>query len=350
MAGLPCLMIRGGTSRGAYFHGRDLPSDTVLRDRMLVRVMGGPDALQIDGIGGGHPLTSKVAVVDPAQDDEADVDFLFLQIDPAAQTVSDVQNCGNILAGVGLFALAEGLVVAGDGTTVVRVRMLNSGALCHLEMPTPHGQIQTEGETIIDGVPGAGAPIVCNYMDVAGATCGAMLPTGGVVDVIDGVRVTAVDNGMPVVVLRAEDLGVGGNEAPHDLDNNTYLKAQLENIRLQIGRAMNLGDVTAKSVPKMCLVSKPTSGGLVMTRTFIPHSCHKTIGVLGAVSTATACLLPGSAVAGLAQQPSGNPKIVRIEHAAGALALKLDMDAQGNVRRAGVLRTGRLLFKGEVFV
>lgn len=317
---------------------------------MLISVMGGPDALQIDGIGGGHPLTSKIAVISPSPDDDADVDFLFLQVDPTLQTVSDVQNCGNILAGVGLFALAEDLVAAGLDTTVVRVRMLNSNALCHLEMKTPGGRIQTEGETAIDGVPGTAAPIVCNYIGIAGSTCGALLPTGAIVDEIDGIRVTAVDNGMPVVVMCAEDLQVRGTESPEVLDGNTHLKAQLESIRLQIGPVMNLGDVSAKSVPKMCLVSKPVRGGLAMTRTFIPHSCHKTIGVLGAVSAATACLLPGSAVADLALSPQGNPKTVSVEHAGGSLGLKLDMDTQGDVRQAGVVRTGRILFKGEVFI
>lgn len=347
MTAIPCMLIRGGTSRGAYFHRADLPTDDEARNALLLRIMGGPDPLQVNGVGGGHPLTSKVAVVQPSQNPKADVDFLFLQIDPIAQTVSDVQNCGNILAGVGLFAIAQGLVPAQDPTTTVRVFMSNTGAMCHLDMQTPGGAVETEGDTAIDGVPGTAAPIVCNYLDIAGSACGALLPTGNAVDEIDGVALTCVDNGMPVVVMRAADLGVAGTESPAMLDDNDDLKSRLESIRLQLGPMMNLGDVREKSVPKMCLVSPPQNGGLVMTRTFIPHVCHKTIGVLGAVSAATACLTPGTPAAEVAEAPEGNGGAFDVEHPGGSLRVQLDMDADGTVRKAGIVRTGRVIFEGK---
>jgi 4-oxalomesaconate tautomerase len=344
------MMIRGGSSRGAYFHRDDLPVAPAARDGVLVRAMGGPDPLQVDGIGGGHPLTNKVAVVSASSDADVDIDYLFLQVDPASETVSDAQNCGNILAGVGLYAIAEGLVEVEDPVSRVRVRMLNTGAICHLEMETPGGVSQTLGDTAIDGVPGTGAPIVCNYLDIAGSACGALLPTGNVVDEIDGLRVTCIDNGMPVVAILAEDLGITGRERPEALDEDAALKARLEAIRLQAGPLMKLGDVSKKSVPKMCMVSPAQQGGLIMTRTFIPHVCHKTIGVLGAVSAATACLFADSSIAGVANVPTGNPRLVDVEHAAGSLRVQLSLDQIGKVTGAGIVRTGRILFKGEIYV
>lgn len=340
-------MLRGGSSRGAYFHAGDLPADSEARDALLVRIMGGPDPLQVDGIGGGHPLTSKVAVISPSPDEGADVDYLFLQVDPTRQTVSAAQNCGNLLAGVGVFALNEGLVVPGDPRSVVRVRMLNSGALCHLELETPNGTFEPDGETAIDGVPGSGSAIVCNYQGIAGSACGALRPTGNVIDRVGGVEVTTVDNGMPVVLLRARDVGIDGNEPPERLDANETLKAQLEALRLEVGPRMGLGDVRDASVPKMCLIS-PADDALLGTRTFIPHVCHRSIGVLGAVSVATAALWTGSVAEGIATVPAGNPKRCHLAHPSGHLEVQLDVGEDGEVRAAGVVRTARLLFRGEV--
>ena len=346
MPAIPCALIRGGTSRGAYFQAEDLPEDPAGRDALLARIMGGPDALQVDGIGGGHPLTSKVAVIAPPTRQPADVDYLFLQVDPTRQTVSDAQNCGNLLAGVGVFAIERGLVPARDGETTVCVHMVNTGALCRLVLRTPGRRLEVAGDTAIDGVPGTAAPIVCNYLDIAGSSCGALLPTGHAVDEIDGVAVTCVDNGMPVVVLRAADLGLEGAESPEALDGNKPLKERLERIRLQAGPRMRLGDVAAQSVPKMCLVSAPRRGGLVTTRTFIPHVCHRSIGVLGAVSTATACLLPEAPAAGLADAPDGNPKTLDVEHPSGSFQVRMRLGPDGSVTEAGVVRTARLLFSG----
>ena len=348
MTAIPCSLIRGGTSRGAYFLASDLPSETAARDALLTRILGGPDALQIDGIGGGHPLTSKVAILRATDEADIDLSYLFLQVDPAHQTVSAAQNCGNILAGVGVYALEHGLVAVTDPTTLVRVRMVNTGAVCHLEMPTPNGRMRMSGNTAIDGVPGTAAPIVCNYLSIAGSSCGALQPTGRVIDEAEGLEVTCVDNGMPVVVMRAQDLGINGDESPERLDADEPLKARLEAVRRAMGPRMQLGDVTSKSVPKLCLVSAPVNGGAISTRTFIPRTCHKSIGVLGAVSAATSCLLPGSVSERIADVPGGNRKVMDIEHPSGSLRIQLGLDAEGEVETAGVVRTARLLFRGEV--
>ena len=351
---IPCSVIRGGTSRGAYFSASDLPDDERARNRVLLAVLGGPDALQVDGIGGGHPLTNKIAILSRSSHEDADIDYLFLQVFSDEQKISATQNCGNILAGVGPFAIDHGMVSATDPESKIRVHMTNSGNLCELIVQTPGGAVAHCGDTAIDGVPGTSAAIVCNFLDVAGSATGALLPTGNTMDEIDGVQVTCIDNGMPIVVLRAEDLGCTGLETPDELDANKKLKDRLEAIRLELGYKMKLGDVTDETVPKMCLVSRPTGGGIVSTRTFIPHVCHHSIGVLGAVSVGTACLLPGTVANDIALPPEGDEKKLDIEHPSGALRIRLVVDDGAPpelfVKQAGVIRTARTLMRGEVFV
>lgn len=342
--------MRGGSSKGLYFLADALPADPELRDRVLVAAMGS-DARQIDGAGGAHPLTSKVAIVRRAAGPDADVEYLFAQVVVGEGRVDTTPNCGNMLAGVGPFALETGLLDAAASTTPVRVRMLNSGNLCELILQTPGGAVTYEGDAKIDGVPGSSAPIVCNYLDVAGSACGTLLPTGNVVDVIDGATITCIDNGMPVVVLRAADFGITGYETREALDANAELKRRLESIRLQIGPRMNLGDVANKVVPKMSLISPARTGGHVNTRTFIPRDCHAAIGVLGAVSVATACILPGSAAAGIATVPDGRVKQMSVEHPTGEFSVTLEVGGtpdRPSVLKAGLLRTARLIMKGEV--
>jgi len=348
--------MRGGTSKGTFFHALDLPTEDDLRNRVLSAVMGAGDPLQIDGMGGGHPLSSKVAVVALSETDRTEVEYLFLQVNPQTGEVDTTQNCGNMLVAVGPFAIEQGLVPVTGDETRLRVRMLNSGNLCELTVPTPGGQVRYEGETSIDGVPGTAAAILCNYLDVAGSATGAMLPTGNVLDRIDGVDVTLVDNGMPVVIVAAAALGIRGDEAPAQLETNHDLVARKESIRLQAGKLMGLGDVTAKTVPKVSVVSRPRAGGHLATRTFIPHACHKAIGVLGAASVATACLLEGSVAHALATEPEhGTAGIsdVVIEHPSGSLHLRLQVrrdDGELQFDGVGVLRTARMLFRGETFV
>jgi len=347
--GIRCMWMRGGTSKGAYFLADDLPTDTGARDRFLLGVMGSPDPRQIDGMGGADPLTSKVAVVSPSARDGVDVDYLFLQVVVDKPTVSDAQNCGNILAGVGAFAIERGLIEASDSETPVTIYMENTGQIAVARVTTPGRQVSYDGEARIDGVPGSASAVPLTFRDTAGSSCGSLLPTGNVVDVIDGIEVTCIDNGMPTVVMRAADLGIRGDESREELDADEGLKARLESIRLQVGPLMNLGDVSEKTVPKMSMVSAPTRGGAISTRTFIPHRCHASIGVLGAVSVATACAIAGSSAASLAQMPDGRSKNLQIEHPIGETTIVLEMDDAGAAESAAILRTARKLYDGEVF-
>ncbi|RAI63118.1 4-oxalomesaconate tautomerase [Pseudomonas fluorescens] len=346
---IPCLLMRGGTSKGAYFLASDLPARQALRDTVLLAVMGSPDARQIDGIGGGDSLTSKVAIIKPSTRAEADVDYLFAQVLVDEPRVDYGQNCGNILAGVGPFAIERGLVPATGDVTPVRIFMENTGQIAIAHVPTPGGAVSYSGEARIDGVPGCGAPLVVEFKDIAGSSCGALLPTGNVVDVFDGVEVTCIDNGMPVIVIRAEDLGLSGYEHPEQLDADTGLKARLESIRLQAGPRMNLGDVSQRNVPKMCLIAPAQAGGALSTRTFIPHRCHTSIGVFGAVSVAVACLVEGSVAAGVACVVEGDIKQLSVEHPTGEFTVEL-RPGHDRLMSCGLMRTARLLLDGAVCI
>ncbi|WP_334194363.1 4-oxalomesaconate tautomerase [Pararhodobacter sp.] len=345
--GIPCLWMRGGTSKGAYFLASDMPSETAARDALLLAIMGSPDARQIDGIGGADPLTSKVAILAPASRPDADVDYLFLQVYVDQALVSDAQGCGNILAGVGPAAIERGLVAPAGDETPVRIHMLNTGEVALARVQTPGGRVSYRGEARIDGVPGSHAPVPLMFQNIAGSMCGSLLPSGNVVDVIDGVDCTLIDNGMPCVIMEAAAFGLTGEESREVLDGDSALKAKLESIRLQVGPLMNLGDVTEKSVPKMTLVSRAKNGGAISTRSFIPHRCHASIGVFAAVSVATACTLEGSPAAKLAQLPADGRYL--IEHPTGAAEVLIETDSKGAVTGAGTLRTARKLFDGRVF-
>ena len=348
--GIRCMWMRGGTSKGAYFLANDLPSDAEARNAALLRVMGSPDPRQIDGMGGADPLTSKVAVVKKSERAGVDVDYLFLQVFVDQAIVTDAQNCGNILAGVGPFAVERGLVEATGNETSVTIFMENTGQVAVEKVATPNGKVSYAGEAKIDGVPGTASPIPVSFQDTAGSSCGALLPTGNVVDTIDGVKLTCIDNGMPCVVMKAEDMGITGTESREELEQNNELREKLESIRLQVGPLMNLGDVKEKSVPKMSMVSKATNGGAISTRTFIPHRCHASIGVLGAVSVATACILEGSPAKEIASLPTGKRLTLSVEHPIGEMSVILDLNNQGEAESAAILRTARKLFDGEVFV
>lgn len=347
-AGVRCMLMRGGTSKGAYFLASDLPADPAERDDLLLRIMGSPDARQIDGLGGAHPLTSKVAVVNPTTlDDGSDaVEYLFLQVSVDEALVSDRQNCGNLLAGIGPFAIERGLIEPRDGETLVPIRMVNTGGGAIAHVPTPGGAIDYDGETRIDGVPGTASAIVLDFEETAGSSTGALLPTGNAVDEVAGFPATLIDNGMPVVVLRASDLGITGEETPAELEANEELRDKLERIRLEAGPPMNLGDVRETTVPKLTMVSAPRDGGAVSTRTFIPHRCHTSIGVLGAASIAAAVLVPGSTADGVAVVPEGSR--LAIEHPTGALEVEVELDGH-DVRRTAIVRTARPIMDGVVF-
>jgi len=344
-----CTWMRGGTSKGGFFLKDDLPADPAARDAFLLRVMGSPDRRQIDGMGGADPLTSKVAVVAASTRDGVDVDYLFLQVFVDQAIVTDSQNCGNMLAGVGPFAIERGLIAAGDPQTRVAIFMENTGQVAVATVETPGGRVSYAGEARIDGVPGTAAPVPLEFRDTAGSSCGALLPTGNAVDVIAGTACTLIDNGMPCVVFKASDVGATGYEDRETLDGDIALKARIEAIRLAAGPLMNLGDVTDTSVPKMMLVAPPRRGGAVTVRSFIPHRAHATIGVLGAVSVATACLVPGSPAADVAAVPDGATRTLSVEHPTGEMSCVLTLDRAGQVMTAALLRTTRKLMEGEVF-
>lgn len=342
------MWMRGGTSKGGYFLTEDLPTNPADRDAALLRIMGSPDIRQIDGMGGADPLTSKIAVVQKSARNGVDVDYLFLQAFVDQPIVTDAQNCGNILAGVGPFAIERGLVAAQDGETPVTIYMENTGQIARAIVQTPKRRVTYQGAAEIDGVPNGSAPIPIEFQDTAGSSCGALLPTGNAVDTINGVEVTMIDNGMPCVVIRAEDMGITGFETPAELETNAPLREKLEALRLACGPLMNLGDVTEKTVPKMTMVSAPQTGGAIATRTFIPHRCHKTIGVLGAVSVATACLLKGSPAYDLATKGTGQIRSLKIEHPSGEMTVMATLEGEV-VISAAILRTARKLMDGTVF-
>jgi 4-oxalomesaconate tautomerase len=343
------MWMRGGTSKGGFFLRSDIPDTAAERDAFLLRVMGSPDPRQIDGMGGADPLTSKVAVVSKSNRPGVDVDYLFLQVFVDQALVSDAQNCGNILAGVGPFAIERGLVEPDGEETSVVIYMENTAQTAIARVATPGGRVSYDGAARIDGVPGTHAAIPIEFRDTAGSSCGALLPTGQACDLIDDVAVTLIDNGMPCVLLAASDLGATGYESREELDAADTLKSRLESIRLQAGPMMRLGDVREKSVPKMMLIAPPRDGGAICVRSFIPHRAHASIGVFGAVTVATACLIDGTVAAGLAVVPGGTRKTVAIEHPTGSMACVLEVDSSGAVTSAALLRTARKLMDGEIF-
>ena len=346
-SGIRCMLMRGGTSKGAYFLAEDLPASTSERDDLLLRIMGSPDPRQIDGIGGAHPLTSKVAVVSPSATDGVDVDYLFLQVVVDQPVVTDKQNCGNILAGIGPFAVERGLVAAQPEQTSVRIRMVNTDSIVTATFPTPDGMPRYSGDTAIDGVPGTAAPIVLNFEDDGSGK--NVLPTGNITDTFSGITVTCVDNGMPVVVVAASSFGVTGYETVAELEGDEELNKRVQELRLEAGEAMGLGDVSATTVPKISLVAPPKHGGTISTRTFIPVRVHESIGVLGAVSVATAIVLPGAVGHDLAVL-GGGPRL-SVEHPGGALEVEVELDMTVSppaVVRSGVVRTARKRFDGFV--
>ena len=345
------MWMRGGSSKGGFFLASDLPADEVSRDAVLLRVMGSPDSRQIDGMGGAHPLTSKMAIVSPSSSADADVDFLFAQVSVDAGLVDTKPNCGNMLAAVGPFALERGLVRTSSPESRVRIRTLNTGTIVEAVVQTPNGKVEYEGDEHIDGVPGTAAPIAINFLDAAGSVCGSLLPTGKVLDTILDVPVTCIDNGMPVVTLQAAALGCSGYETCAELEARTEMLARLEAIRLDAGARMGLGNVSDAVVPKMVLAAPPAQGGAISTRSFIPKRCHTSVGVFAAVSVATACMLPGSAIRAIARLPEGKIKRMGVEHPTGIFEVRMEVGGTAEapvVERVGIMRTARALFDGVV--
>ena len=362
---IPCLLMRGGTSKGPFFNEADLPSDIAIRDSVLLAAMGSPDKRQIDGLGGAHPLTSKVGIVRRSKEPGVDLDFLFAQLQPDKGTVDTTPNCGNMLAAVVPFALETGMVTAKGEQSTFRVLTLNTDMQCDITVDTKGGVVQYEGMARIDGAPGTSAPVVINFLDTAGSVCEGLLPTGRVKDTLTvtgagfepfTLDVTCIDNGMPLVMFKATDLGRTGYESVADMNADTELKTKIEALRLQVSLLMGLGDVSQKNYPKMTLIAAPQNGGAIATRSFIPHVCHDAIGVLAAVTVGTACVLEGSVCEGVAVMPSGLTKNVSVEHPTGEFSVALQTEPAGDlpggqlVKQAALLRTARLLMRGETMV
>ena len=352
------LFMRGGTSRGPFFNVDDLPEDVVLRDQILLSALGSPDTRQIDGLGGAHPLTSKAGIVGSSALPDVDLEFLFAQLQPDSDSVDTKPNCGNMLAAVVPFALETGMLAAQGNTTTARVLTLNTGMQCDITVDTPDGRVVYAGDTAIDGVPGTAAAVKIEFLETAGSVCVSLLPTGHVLDHFENIEhignidATCIDNGMPLVIINACDVGCTGYETAAELNANTHLKERLEALRHAAGIRMGLGDVTDKNYPKMTLVAKPASTGNISTRSFIPHVCHDAIGVLAAVTVATAAVMPGSIAHSVANIPRGNTPSIGVEHPAGEFRVELSLDPVNpqQVNGAALLRTARLIMRGEVMI
>ncbi|TKW65983.1 MAG: 4-oxalomesaconate tautomerase [Paracoccus denitrificans] len=352
---IPYHFIRGGTSRGPYFRREHLPEDEATLSEVLMAAVGAGHPLNIDGIGGGNAVTTKVAMLSPSTRDDCDVDYFFAQVAVEKREVDYRPTCGNILVGVGPAAIEMGLIKAQDGETTVKIHAVNTGAVVEAVVHTPGGKVSYDGEFSIAGVPGTAAPIRLGFMETVGSVTGAMLPTGNLRDVIDGVEVTCIDVAMPVMLARAEDFGLTGYETQKDLDDNRAFYDKVEPIRLKAGKLMGLGDVSKSVTPKITLLAKPRNGGSISTRYFMPWSCHPSMAVTGAQAIAACAILPGTVAEGLTGglRDQSSPVTVGIEHPSGIFEVVVDFATEGdgiNIRSAGVVRTARLLARGEVMI
>ena len=351
---VPYLFMRGGTSRGPYFRREDLPEDRDRLAELLFAVVGSGHPLNIDGIGGGNAVTTKVAMLSKSGRPDADVDYFFAQLSVEERLVDYKPTCGNILVGVGPAAIEMGLVAVEDGTTTVRIHAVNTGALVESVVETPGGRVEYEGDTAIDGVPGTAAPVMVNFLDVVGTSCGAFLPTGNLIDTIDGIDVTCMDVAMPMAIARAESFGLTGYETVDELEANRDFYARMEPIRIEAGRRMGLGDVTKSVTPKFGILAAPRAGGAIAARYFMPWKCHPSLAVTGSQCIAACTLTPGTVADGLGAIPPERPALMKIEHPMGIIEVTVDYDSEGpngfRLKSAGLVRTARLIARGEVMV
>ncbi len=350
---VPFHFLRGGTSRGPYFLRSDLPEDRAALSEVLMAVVGAGNPRNIDGLGGGNAVTTKVAMLSRSDYPEADIDYFFAQVAVEKRLVDYGPTCGNILVGVGPAAIEMGLVAAQDGETTVRIRAVNTRALVEAVVQTPGGRVRYDGDVAIDGVPGTAAPVALNFLDVVGSQTGAMFPTGRAREEIEGVAVSCVDVAMPMMIARAEDLGISGHESQDALDADTALFARMEPLRLEAGRRMGLGDVSGSVMPKIGLIAAPRAGGHFTARYFMPWTCHPTLAVTGSQCLAACALAPGTVAEGIARPVAASPEVVRIEHPMGEMEVTVTFSRDGgdfHFRSAGVVRTARLIARGEVLV
>jgi len=350
---IPCVIMRGGTSRGPFFLASDLPADAASRADVLLAVMGSPHEYQVDGIGGANPLTSKVAIISRSKHPDADVDYLFAQVLINERLVDTKPNCGNMLVAVGPYAIESGLVPAHDPETIVRIFNVNTQALVDAIVQTPNGRVTYTGDTAIDGVPGTAAPVKLNFRSAIGAVTGKMLPTGKPLDVIDGIEASCVDVAMPIVLMQAEQFGKTGHETANELDADKDLLVRMETIRRKAGILMGMGEVSQLVVPKIALLSRPRKGGTIASRYFVPYACHKAHAVTGTVCVASACAIPGTVASNVVKLPAAPQGVVKIEHPSGMIGIDLDFDLSGAepvMRRAALIRTARRVFEGHALI
>ena len=345
---IPCTLMRGGTSRGVFFNAADIPADAAQRDRVLIAALGSPHPLQVDGVGGGNPLTSKVAIIGPSSDPRADVDYLFAQVSPELTTVDTNATCGNILSAVGPFAVEEGIVKPGSPTTQIRIRNTNSGTITLATLETPGGRLRYDGEERMTGRIGPAAPIRLSILNAAGALTGALLPTGRAKESIGGVDVSLVDFAIPVMIVDARQFGLAGDETAEQIDSNRTLFETVEAIRLEAGRRMGLGDVSQSVVPKVALVSPQRKGGTITSRYLMPWRCHLTHAVTGGLCLAAAIGIEGSVANAIVSRQDAERHVVTIEHPTGSL--EVECEGAGSEFMTSVTRTARLLFRGHVYI
>jgi 2-methylaconitate cis-trans-isomerase PrpF len=344
---IPCVLMRGGTSKGPFFLASDLPAEPAQRDQLLLEIMGSGHPLEIDGIGGGNSLSSKVAIVGPATREGADVDYLFAQVKVEERLVDTSPNCGNMLSAVGPFAIEAGLVLANGHETKVRVHNVNTGKIIETLIQTPGGRVRYQGDAAIDGVPGTAAPVYLAFTEAVGAKTGRLLPTGVPQEIIDQVPVSLIDGAMPVMIARAETFGLTGSEAAADLDANRDLADRLEALRLEAGARMGFGDVRSSVLPKPVLIGQPTQGGDLSVRYFTPLRCHTSLATTGAVSLAMAATLPDTLV-GAALPEFKVPATLALEHPTGRMNVRVDIPEGSTEPAVYVTRTCRRLFEGAV--
>lgn len=350
---IPCVLMRGGTSRGPFFHAADLPTDPGVLDAVLLRVVGSPDPRQIDGVGGATTVTSKVAIVSLSDHPDADVDYLFAQVDIHQRIVDWEPTCGNMLSGVGPFAIEEGLVAATGDETKMVIRNVNTQSFIDVLVQTPGGEVTYDGDCAIDGVPGTGARIDLRFREITGSRTSSLLPTGNAIDVLDGIEVTCIDVAMPLVIVHAADLGLDGDESFDEIHNDRRFMKQMETIRQLAGAAMGLGDVTAKVIPKFAVVAPPSQGGHFMSRYLTPSQCHPAYAVSGSIAAAASAFVPGSVTHQVTREDGRLPQMVEIEHPSGSLEVNIQIDLDDGrltVHSGGAIRTARRLFAGVVYV
>ena len=349
---IPCVHMRGGTSKGPFFLLSDLPEDIATRDAVLLAAMGSPDPLQTDGIGAATPLTSKVAIVSTSERNDADLDYLFAQVSMDQPVVDTNPNCGNILSGVGPFGIEAGLIKTQDPETIIRIYNVNTDTLIEAVIQTPGGDVIYDGDVSIDGVPGTAAPVILNFLNAAGSKCSSMLPTGKPKDIIDGIEVSCVDVAMPMILVKAEDMGKTGYDGKAELDADKAFYEKLERIRLKASKLMRLGDATGKVIPKFGIVAAPKNGSIT-ARYFVPFSCHSAFAVTGNCCVASAAITPGTVANEVAKISNATNQVIGLEHPIGRINVNVEFvvkDEFPNVTRVGIIRTCRRLFEGHVLV